>query len=1398
MTVDAINFSELKPFAGKTTRSFELLVYQLVVNEYGHLGKFTPIAGEGGDGGIEFFLQLDSGEVWGWQCKYYDDNGRLSQSSRKASIENSLTTACANYPKLIKWTLCLKTDLTIGLNNKNGEINWFSDTLINKIPNAMSVDLDFFGESEIVRMLAKPQNLGVRQFFFSELEISQEWFAKQSAFTLNKTKEKYDPVLHTISDYQQSVIDSALINPGYRALVKQMFADLPKPLPLIKQDLLAFERKTTNDEEEKNRKNTALDYFKRFDTLSQLQMEWFDQVMESLSHYDLDTYNQLITVGRNDSTISDYLGEFSYDEYDKHTSLGERAREIYQAIKSYFRNFDRVIRNYLHQSANYLIYLGDAAAGKTHLACDIIYRRLESSLPALFFTGDSFNNESNLAEALLKLLNIPANYSIENLLAVLDNYGRTHGVKIPIVIDGLNETVHGKYFSPIWRNHLSSLQELVAQTKNVVLVVTCRNSYAEDIWNDNDRRYFHYAERPDYDSIREAIDKYFNKYGLEADLTFANLNRFERLIFLRIFCEIKNPDWQNGTKVQVNINSDSNDQLFGLYFQQINDKLVKTSQLLRRNQPFVADSMNAIAAYLWENNLREIPIDVFYALIDGNIPYERGSSKADLLIDEGLVLTRNIRNTGEFVSITYELIAGYIIAKHLATRHTAEYFAVNGGFHQKVKDHDSRHPLYENIVEEVALLLPQHQNLWLHELYAGEADPYIYAESICSLWFLSGNYIREADIQFIKSYFKSSAIHRRRIIRYFRITQTETGHPLNSALLSDLLLDLSVKDRDLSWTEHLRHDYYDLMPFLNDTIEECINSTVTEVSAARIHMLMPYVQWFLTSTYRPLRDTATKLLYHYGCKYPERFSGMVYASLKVNDPYVWERMLAALYGVVLAHQTKTDSDFQTRVLPMIATRLYELIFDINAPHYTSHALARDYASKCIGVALHYNPALSDAIITHRVHEPYPQSGLLNFPVMKGADKIYNGPMRMDFSNYTIGTIVKDGHSYSNPPEKTKVRGQIFQRIYDLGWSVEGFEDIDRSIQNDHLDRQRPEVERYGKKYSWIAFLELYGYRHDLGLSVNEFHDYRPSETDIDPSFPEKSKADEFPIPDVLGDRSIPLLDWLKVSDSPPIDTCLEMKESNYDWVCLDGYINQSDDLSDRSRFTFIRGLIIKQEDMERFMPLFTNQRLGGRWIPEIIENHYTFAGELYLDPLATYPNTTEIAFELSREKKRVKKGEEGYFPITSTKQTEKGFTITIKEPASRIVDYVHSAKFEVLVPVMEYAWSHNEFVNNIGHHTVVSKEIADQLGLVPGAQTFELLTSTNEKATLYKESFDAGDRRYRLAYLREDLLNEYLSATNTCLVWGIWGEKEPKFSFERREVFYAANKIKGFLNFRKF
>ena len=81
---------------------------------------------------------------------------------------------------------------------------------------------------------------------------------------------------------------------------------------------------------------------------------------------------------------------------------------------------------------------------------------------------------------------------------------------------------------------------------------------------------------------------------------------------------------------------------------------------------------------------------------------------------------------------------------------------------------------------------------------------------------------------------------------------------------------------------------------------------------------------------------------------------------------------------------------------------------------------------------------------------------------------------MNFRNYTIGRLISNRQNYDFKNKEYKsVLKQVKWRILDLGYEPEKFKAIDNQISDRSFYRE-PEgdmhkIDRYGKKYSWIAF-----------------------------------------------------------------------------------------------------------------------------------------------------------------------------------------------------------------------------------------------------------------------------------------------------------------------------------------
>lgn len=1254
--------------------------------------------------------------------------------------------------------------------------------------------------------------------------MNSEWFEKRFYENFEKVKGKYDPTLHTIDQYTQSLIDCILLDPRYCKLLDSLKSELIQKQKKIFESITKFQS-TAIRKVENTKLNISLEDYHNFDKHIDYIFTNIEWLTKSFNDHDESIFKEF-NVNELNKHYSKHYNGIDHNSFREQLELQKEQNDIKYAIQDFNNTYNQFFRKYFHSDRKEMHFLANAAKGKTHTSCDIAYRKISEKKPAIFITGEKFTNESNLNEAFKRILDINSLYTIDEIIDILDTYGTILKTRIPIIIDGLNETTYNRLFSDIWVNHLSSFINRISHKKNLVLITTCRTSYSERIWNDTTGSQFHTLDGfEDIATINDAVHKYFSKYKIKADTFFASLEKFSDPIFLKIFCEIKNPYYLKSSEVSVNLEEESTYDIFNEYLSQINQRVTKEHPLLRSGENFIFSNIKKLSIYLWENQLREIPLDEFYNIIDGTNAFEKDKSKAEILINEGLVFNRDIRVEQEFVSFTYDILAGYMISKTLIENHSSTSYFVSNGFISKIKPH----PYLEDVATSLCLLLPQFKKNAMYEIINIEnylipkilqipvihSKPiknkisynlpfyqWLYHISIISIFKLPSLYIKNNDKQFINRIFNLNDKNKVLLFEQLIKLTSILSHPFNGNYLYDLLNSLPMNHRDITWTEYIRRNASNLEKYIQKFEEQC-NYVGVETDNNKLHLISKIILWLLTSTNLNLRDKSTKALYFYGRRFPENFASLVYESLSINDPYVWERTLAALYGVVMAEHTSIVSDdFKNVILPKIARTIYDLIFSKNAHFPTSHILARDYAKRIVDISLFYHPTSLDLSEIKNITPPF------EYGISKLLDEFdyeeeygYSGPIRMDFSNYTIGRIVKEGGSYSNPPEKQEVRRQIYWRIFNLGWDEEYFEEAESNLSNDnyYMSRtERPKVERYGKKYSWIAYYEVAGVRNDLELIDRTYDDFRISDADLDPSFPVPVESNIFFKKDILGDRSISLLDWFKNGGLPSIREYLSVSDL-YDnagqWICLDAFIHQVDVSSNRKSFVFIRSFIVKEEEHVEILELLSKKNLGGRTLPEKKENHYTFAGELLYFPSATHENYTNLEFEISKRKIKIKKGEEDYLPsiiyhIKNGRRTIKNK----KQPEEIEKEFSEVKHFRVLMPVMEYNWEmHHSPVNKAGHTTVIAKELANSMKLNSQPQTFDLVDINNKKSSININYNDIKDNSHHFIYLRKDLLDEYLKSTKQKLVFAIWGERELSFTIDQdRTAFYQANPGLGY------
>jgi hypothetical protein len=107
---------------------------------------------------------------------------------------------------------------------------------------------------------------------------------------------------------------------------------------------------------------------------------------------------------------------------------------------------------------------------------------------------------------------------------------------------------------------------------------------------------------------------------------------------------------------------------------------------------------------------------------------------------------------------------------------------------------------------------------------------------------------------------------------------------------------------------------------------------------------------------------------------------------------------------------------------------------------------------------------------------------------KRADEC-NATFGMDFENCTVGRLIEGRSNYQRDHAAFRaVLAEIRGRVWELGWRADAFAEVDRRIRDEswRRDDQPERIERYGKKYGWIAYYEAAGALAASGL-LRESH-----------------------------------------------------------------------------------------------------------------------------------------------------------------------------------------------------------------------------------------------------------------------------------------------------------------------
>ncbi len=1371
-----INWNKFDSLPGSKSWNFESLCRALICLHFRSYGQFVALKNQPG---VEFHLKLSKNcpalgaplRWYGWQCKFHErtNAGNLRANSRK-NIEKSLRKTEKHLSGITDWVLWTPYILS------NKDQQWFRQLHTN-------FELHLWSEKEVEQYLNGP-GLMYRQTYFGDLVATPEELKKIHREAIQPILERWLDPVHQSTEAERN-IRRMLGEPGSW---KHLF-EIGERISNTADKISEFSTNTLK---------FPVEIVNRFIKVSRIFADTLLNFHATLAERDLEIIKQQL---RDRYTILDGGVRCVPRKLRKlNVPISLDATNILEDMFSAQKILDEV-EEFL--GTGIVALLADAGRGKTHFSAAITSPKLNRPAGILLY-GRNLQRRQNLDDLARNFsLSGEPLVSMEKLLALLDAAAKRSKCRLPLVIDGLNEAENPKD----WKDLLASLSKTINLYPNVLVICTLRTGEQSRVIERHrlqsaDRESFAVMSLPKNikqitsegfgSDVEEACEKYFKHFNIDPGNAYIPIEFLQHPLNLRIFCEVTN--FTRKSPVRVDYFPASLTLIFEKFMNNIVDRISELPNLSPSYLPYDIESyIHKMGIMFWEGKRQEIKEQDFSdAVSDKDRSWE--SKIVNLFVQEGLIM-RNPGDTPYECVITpmYNALGGYIIANSLLTEYTSDnsfQWLHDRNVINSFKGNNS-HELASDIFEHLVTLTPYRMNrkqLWK------VAPTSLRDAAIAYTILLDAKFLDQETITELKKIFSKNPQFRNRLYARLHATHAAENHLLNADFLDAILRPLSVAERDLSWTEWVRETRDKKFSYLI-TVEKRWKS----LSFKRLEddiLRAKWLMWYLTSTDRDLRDVTTRALYWFGRGDPATLFKLTLSSLDISDPYVPERMFAASYGVVMALYGGLDNTLlSSDILTDFARKIFVSMFADGAPHRTTHHLLREYAFRTIAITSLHHPSLFSPEELAKTKPPFTVDGL---PLWgegrnnKGTSERVSSPFNMDFENYTLGKLVPDrsNYDYKHVGYK-KIKAQILWRIEQLGWSGDKFEIIDNMIagrqRRSRSDYNPGKTDRYGKKYSWIAYFEMSGLLHDQGGLDRINGEGRTADVDIDPSFPERIAKMRLIDTDILGNPTMEMDDWLAEGEQPDVAPYLRISKVGAHegpWIMLDGYVIQEDEVRERQSFYFVRSFIVKNTISDQFQKHLLEWDVNKYFLPDKSSVYYTFSGEIPWCETYLLQGKSKFTFEVADPRAGSKKLAGDTATLTSSENTilrtgkiKLSETDTEEVDPQNLLNGIDDAqkeyeKLEAFIPVCDFKWeSYHTVVNDAGHAVVLAKEIAIDLDLINHAQEFDLFTRDGTRASLCVS--DRGDscNCQSLFFMRENLLQSYLRKNDSTLLWLIWGER---------------------------
>ncbi len=664
---------------------------------------------------------------------------------------------------------------------------------------------------------------------------------------------------------------------------------------------------------------------------------------------------------------------------------------------SFFVTYARSVSAKLSNSP-FLLLQGEAGIGKTHLLCDVMRADLEEpaqTSPALLVFGESFQRTSDPWREILGQLGL--SLTANQFLDRLNRAGRSSGSRSVLMIDALNETRR----SHRWKRHLAKITEKISRYKHVALVISVRAGFEDEVLSNRQRRVFTAERHPGFRFREwEAVKTFFDEHDLPLPEVPLLRPEFQNPLFLLLFCKaVKKRLGSPTTKRprEAFRGHEGSTYIFESFIASASATVAKqfgiphgskASVWNRVIKPVASRMIDGATDRVSEADLKGV-IESAYPTID--------HSAFLTALDRNLLLVRIAvgQEKGSSPAIYYRfpfqrfsdhLVGRYIFKKYEAALggDTKTLLNARRFFSRRTKIGKMLAQSWDSgLIEALSVQCPEH----LKGVDFVEVAPYLRDTQVGLEAFISSLIWRKASA-FTHDLKNTFAYINDVVLRYndgFPMLMNSVltvasvpDHPLNGDFLHHYLIKMKMPERDSHWSAFIHYEY---------GAKEAVDRIVTwawsqhdkdHISDKPIRLLATVLCWFLTSSNRSLRDCSTKAV-------ASLLAGRLSTALPllrqfedVDDPYVLERVYAAVFGACMLRQDDVAN------LTKIARYVYGRNFVRNK--LPVHVLTRDYARGIVELAL--NNKAPVRVSMKRLSPPYSSKFPVRVPTLATLKRKY--------------------------------------------------------------------------------------------------------------------------------------------------------------------------------------------------------------------------------------------------------------------------------------------------------------------------------------------------------------------------------------------------------------------------